>query len=152
IAAGRAVGLARVGAGAVGRITGARLVTLIEGGADDGVGPDAGGRLAGRGGGAGVAGGAGRAVGLGRVGVGGVGRITGARLVTLIEGGADDGVGPDAGARLAGVGLGAGVAVGAGRAVGLARVGAGAVGRITGARLVTLIEGGADDGVGPDAG
>src|SRR5439155_300483 len=151
VGAGAAVRLGRVGAGAVGRIAGARVVALIEGGADDRVCPDAGAGLAGVGLGAGIAVGAGAAVRLGRGGAGAVGRITSTGDVTLIEGGADDRVRPDAGAGLAGVDLGAGIAVGAGAAVRLGRRGAGAVGRIAGAGDVALIEGGADDGVRPDA-
>src|SRR5205823_2453067 len=141
-----------VGAGAARRVADAGDVALIEGGADDGVRPHAGAGLAGVGLGAGIAVGAGGAVRRGRVGAGPGGRIAGAGVVALIEGGADDGVRPDAGAGLAGVALGAGVAVAAGRAVGLVRVGAGAVGRITGAGVATLIERSADDGIRAGAG
>src|SRR5439155_14835811 len=79
-------------------------------------------------------------------------RVAGAGVVALIEGGADDGVGPDAGAGLAGVGLGAGVAVGAGAAVGLGRIRAGAVRRIAGAGEVGRMACGAGDGGGRDGG
>src|SRR5262249_44462964 len=149
VGAGAAVRLGRVRAGAVRRIAGAGVVALVEGRADDGVRPDAGGAPGRVGLRAGVAVGAGAAVRLGRVRAGAVRRIAGAGVVALVEGGADDGVRPDAGAGLAGVGLGAGVAVGAGAAVGLGRVRAGAVRRIAGAGIVTLVEGGADDGVRP---
>src|SRR5207248_2733962 len=91
--------------------------------------------------GTGVPVGAGRAVGLVGVGADAVRRIAGAGVVALIESGADNGVGPDAGAGLAGVGLGAGVAVRAGGAVRLVGVGAGAVRRVAGAGIVALIEG-----------
>src|SRR5207245_7469700 len=67
--------------------------------------------------------------------------------VALLRAGADDGVPPDAGAGLAGVGLGAGIAVVAGAAVRLGRVGACAVGRVTNTGVVALIERAADDGV-----
>src|SRR5206468_1283466 len=79
-------------------------------------------------------------------------RITGAGVVALILGGADDGVAARAAAALAGVGLRAGVAVVAGGAVGLRRVRADAARRIAGAGVVALILGGADDGVGAGAG
>src|SRR5204863_245226 len=138
-------GPARSGAGAARRVAGAGDVALVERGADDGVRPDAGAGLAGVGLGAGIAVGAGAAVRLGRGGAGAVGGIADAGDVALIEGGADDGVGPDAGAGLAGVTLGAGVAVVAGPAVGLGRGGAGAARRIAGAGDVALIGGGADD-------
>src|SRR5206468_4226285 len=94
---------------------------------------------------------AGRAVGLVRVGTGTVRRIADPGDVALVARGADDGVGPDAAARLAGVGLGAGITVGAGAAVRLVGVGAGAVRRIAGASDVALIERRADDGVRPRA-
>src|SRR5439155_257982 len=130
VAAGRAVDLARVGAGAVGRIADAGVVTLIEGRTDDGVCPGAGARLAGVALGAGVAVVAGGAVHLGRVGTGAGGRITDARLVALVRGSADDGVRAGAGARLAGVALRAGVAVVAGRTVRRGRVRADAARRV----------------------
>src|SRR5207302_1482105 len=100
---------------------------------------------------------AGRTVGLARVGAAAgrrgaaAGRgSAGGRIVALAEGGADDGVRADAGAGLAGVGLGAGVSVRAVAAVRLGRVGAAAARGMAGARDVALIEGGADDGVRPD--
>src|SRR5439155_507760 len=95
---------------------------------------------------------AGRAVGLVRVGTGTVRRIADPGDVALVARGADDGVGPDAAARLAGVGLRAGIAVGAGAAVGLVRVGAGAARRVAASCRVALVQGGADDGVSPGAG
>src|SRR5262249_61661991 len=104
-------------------------------------------------GGAGVAGlalGAGLSLGdalpvwLGRVRAGAVGRIAAAGVVALVERGADDGVRSDAGASLAGVGLGAGVTVGAGAAVTLRLGRAGAVGRIAAAGVVALVEPGPD--------
>src|SRR5262249_14144920 len=127
VGAAAAVRLGRVGASAGRGSADSRVGTLVEGGADDGVRPDAGAGLAGVGLGAGVAVGAGAAVRLGRVRAGAARRIAGAGVVALVEGGADDGVRPDAGASLAGVGLGAGIAVGAGAAVRLGRVRAGAV-------------------------
>src|SRR5439155_274235 len=142
VVAGRPVWLVGVGAGAARRVADAGVVALFEGGADDGVRPDAGAGLAGVALGAGVAVAAGRAVGLVRVGAGAVGRITGAGVVTLIERSAEDGIRAGAGAGLAGVGLGAGVAVAAGRAVGLARVGAGAGLGIAASGVVALVEGG----------
>src|SRR5947207_2352557 len=147
IVAGRAVRLARGGADAGRRVAGAGVVALIERGADDGVRPDAGAGLAGVGLGAGIAVGAGGAVRRGRVGAGPVGRVTNTSVVALIEGGADDGVPALADTCPAGVGLGASVAVVAGAAVRRGRVGAGAVGRVTNAGVVALIERAADDGV-----
>src|SRR5262249_57041654 len=78
-------------------------------------------------------------------------RIADAGLVTLVKGGADDGVRPRADARLAGVGLRAGVTVVAGAAVRLGRIGAGAARRIADARLVALVEGCTDDRRSTDA-
>src|SRR5207249_1831492 len=118
----------------------------------DGVGPDAGAGLAGVALGAGVAVGAGGPVGLGRVGAGARGRVAGAGLVALIEGGADDGVRAGAGAGRAGVGLGAGVAVVARGAVRGGRVRADAGYRVAEPDHVALILGRADDGIRADAG
>src|SRR5207244_1850769 len=126
IIAGHAIGLARVGADAGDGVAAARVVALIGGGADDGGRPDAGASLTG--------------VGLG------------ARRVALVGGGGDDGGRADAGAGLAGVGRGAGMAVGAGAAVRLGRGGAAAARRVADASDMALVEGGADDGVYPDAG
>src|SRR5207245_3289506 len=152
VGAGAAVRLGRVGAGAVGRVTNTGVVALIERAADDRVRARAHARLAGVGLRTGVAVRAGRPVGLlgirARAGL----RIAGAGVVALSEGGADDGVRPDAGAGLAGVALGAGVAVAAGRAVGLVRVGAGAVGRVAGAGVVGRVARSADDGIRASAG
>src|SRR5207249_1095598 len=150
--AGRTVGLVRGGAAAVRGVTGAGDVALIEGGADDGVRPDAGAGLAGVGLGAGIAVRAGAPVRLVRVGADAARRIAGARDVALIEGGADDGVRPRADARLAGVALRASAAVVAGRAVGLVWGGAGAARRITDAGDVALVERAADDRVRPRTG
>src|SRR5207249_687115 len=147
VVASAAVRLVRVGAGAARRIADTGEVALIEGRTDDGVGPDAAARLAGVELRAGIAGGARSAVGLVRVGAGAARRIAGAGDVALVERGADDGVGPRAAARLAGVALRAGIAVGAGRTVGLVWVGAGAARRIADAGDVALVERGADDGV-----
>src|SRR6185369_10044624 len=90
---------------------------------------------------------------LGRVGVAaGAGhRVAGARDVALVAGVADDRVGAGAHARAAAVGLGAGVAVVAAGSVGRRRVAAGAGHRIARAGDVTLILGGADHRVHPDA-
>src|SRR5262249_27370000 len=127
-------------------------VALIEGGADDGVGPDAAARLAGVGLRAGVAVVADAAVRLLRVGAHAARRIADTGLVALIDGRTDDRVRSRADARLAGVGLRAGIAVVAGAAVRLVRVGAGAARRIADARIVALIEGAAEDGVRPHTG
>src|SRR5439155_1088754 len=110
-----------------------------------GVRPDADAGLAAVGLGAGVTVRAGAAVRLGRGGADAVGRVADAGDVALVERAADDGVRARTGAGLASVGLGAGITVGAGAAVGLARSGAGAVGGIASAGVVTLIEGRADD-------
>src|SRR5213078_3431269 len=139
--------LRRVRALAARRITGAGVVALILGGADDGVGARAAAALAGVGLRAGVAVVVGGAVGLRRVRAEAARRITGAGVVALILGGADDGVGARAAAALAGVGLRAGVAVVAGGAVGLRRIRAEAARRIARPGVVALILGGADDGV-----
>src|SRR5439155_1665457 len=88
VVASAAVGLVRVGAGAVGRIARAGDVAPIERRADDGVRPRADARLAGVGLGAGIAVGAGRTVGLVRVGAGTARRITDAGVVALVERGA----------------------------------------------------------------
>src|SRR5262249_10313671 len=117
VVAARAVLLVGVRAGAIRRGAHPGNVALIGRGADDGVCTRADAGLAGVALGAAVAVGAGGAVGLLGMGAGAVGRVTGAGIVALIEGGADDRVGARAHARLAGVGLGAGVAVVAGRAV-----------------------------------
>src|SRR5262249_5562434 len=152
VGAGGAVQLGRVGAGPARRVAAAGVVALIEGGADDGVRPHAGAGLGGVGRGEGGTVGAGAAGRLARGRAGAARRMASAGVVALIEGGADDGVCPHAGAGVAAVGLGAGVTVGAGAAVRLARVRAGAARRIAGAGVVALIEGGADDGVRPHAG
>src|SRR5207253_6209322 len=152
VAAGRAVGLARVGAGAVGGIAGASVVALIEGATDDRVCAGADARLAGIALRAGVAVVAGGAVHLGRVGAGAGGRITDAGLVALVRGSADDGVRAGAGAGLAGVALRAGVAVVAGHTVRGRRVRADAARRVADAGDMTLILGRADDRVRADAG
>src|SRR5207253_157970 len=133
--------------GAARRIADPGDVALIERHTDDGVGPDAAARLAGVGLGAGIAVAARATFGRVRVGARAARRIADPGDVALIERRADDGVGPDAAARLAGVGLGAGITVGAGPAVGLVRVGAGAARRIADAGVVALVEGGADDRV-----
>src|SRR5205807_6537335 len=86
---------------------------------------------------------AGAAIGLGRVRARARGGITRAGVVTLVGGGADDGVAAGAEPALAGVGLRAGVAVVAAGAIGLRRVRASARGRIGSAGGVTLIGGGA---------
>src|SRR5439155_15320037 len=130
VCAGAAVRLGRVGAGAARRIADAGDVALIERAADDRVGTGADARLAGVALGAGAAVVAGRPVWPVGVGAGAASRVADAGDVALIEGGADDGVRPHAGAGLAGVGLGAGIAVGAGGAVRRGRVGAGPVGRV----------------------
>src|SRR5262249_55955125 len=101
---------------------------------------------------AGVAVVAGAAVGLGRIRADPCRRVAGAGAMTLIAGGANDRVGPDAGARLAGVALRAGVGVVAGGAVGLGRIGADAGRGVAGAGGVALVGGRADDGVRADAG
>src|SRR5439155_1553508 len=145
VRAGAAVRLVRVGADAARGIAGARDVTLIEGGADDGVRPDAGAGLAGVGLRASAAVVAGGSVGLVRGGAG-------AGDVALVERAADDRVRPRTGAGLAGVALRASVAVAAGGTVRLGGVGAGAARRIAGAGDMALVEGGADDGVRPHAG
>src|SRR5262249_2701303 len=133
LVAGHAVGLLGVGADTARRVTDAGDVALIEGGADNGVRRHAGAGLAGVGLGAGIAIAAGAAVRLLRIGAGAARRVTDPGVVALIERGADDRAGPDAGARLAGVALRAGVAVVGGRAGGLVGVGAGAGGAVTGA-------------------
>src|SRR2546427_522981 len=133
------------------RIADSGDVALIEGRAEDGVRPDAAARLAGVALGAGIAVGAGRADGRRGGGAGGARRMADPCNMTLIEGGADDGIRPDAGALLAGVPLGASIAVGAGAAVRLVRVGARAARRIADSGDVALVERRADDGVRPDA-
>src|SRR5438034_4697392 len=87
---------------------------------------------------------AGGPVGPARSGAGAARRVAGAGDVALVERGADDGVRPDAGAGLAGVGLGAGIAVGAGAAVRLGRGGAGAAGRTADVRSVAALGCGAE--------
>src|SRR2546427_4242887 len=78
-------------------------------------------------------------------------RIADSGDVALIEGRAEDGVRPDAAARLAGVALGAGIAVGAGRSEELTSdlQSPGII--VCGLRLVKLNECSADDGVCPTA-
>src|SRR5439155_14716667 len=66
---------------------------------------------------------AGHAIGLARVGADAGDGVAAAPVVALVGGRADNGVRPDAGAGLAGVGLGAGIIVGAGAAVRLDRAG-----------------------------
>src|SRR5262249_5549595 len=144
VVADRSVCLFRVRAGAARRIADTGDVALTEGGADDRI-PRTDTGLTGVGLGAGVAVVAGRAVGLVGVGADTARRVADARIVALIEGGADDRIRPRADARLAGVTLRARVAVVAGRGVGLGRGRAGAGGGLAGARVVALIEGGADD-------
>src|SRR5262249_3313853 len=139
------------GADAGGGIAGAGAVTLIGRGADDGVRAYARPRLTGIALRAGVAVGSAGGLGVGRVGADAGGGVARAGAVTVIGGGADDRVGADARPRLTGIALRAGVAVAAGRAIGLGRIGADAGGDIAGAGAVTLIGGGADDGVGADA-
>src|SRR5262249_27457233 len=79
------------------------------------------------------------------------GRVADTGFVALIEGRADDGVRPDAGAGLAGVRLGAGIARREERRVGLVGGGAEAAGRVADTGVVALVEGRADDEVRPDA-
>jgi hypothetical protein len=124
----------------------ADVMTLISG-ADDRIGADTDSGLAG--------------VGLGtevtvvaRFSIGGrwVGTLTGARvahscIVTRIQSRADDRIGADTDSGLAGVGLRAEVPVVARRAVRRRWVGADAGSRVADARVVALIEGGADDGI-----
>src|SRR5204862_340699 len=74
-------------------------------------------------------------------------RGAGAGQVALIERRADHGVLPDAGAGLAGIGLGAGVAIVAHRPVGLERVRARAARRGADAGRMALVERRADHGV-----
>src|SRR3989449_295416 len=147
----------RRGGGAAARrgVARARHVALVEGGAGDGVAPDAAPTLAGVGLRAGVGVGAGCAVRLRGGGAGARRGVAGARHVALVGGGAGDGVAPDAAPTLAGVGLRAGVAVGAGCAVGLGGIAAGARHGIAGARRVALVGGRTHDrdrGVLADAG
>src|SRR5207249_332261 len=125
----------------------AGVVALIEGCADDGVRAHADAGLAGVGLGAGVAVRAGRPVRLGRVRARAGRRLTSVGYVELIEGAAAEEFGARADARPARVGLGASITVVAGAAVRRGRVGAGAVGRVTNAGVVALIERAADDGV-----
>src|SRR5207253_1737832 len=155
VVAGRPVRRRGVGAAARRGIARARHVALVEGGAGDGVAPDAAPTLAGVGLRAGVAVVAGRPVR--RRGVGAAARrgVARARHVAPLRGSAVDGVAPDAAPALAGVGLRAGVAVGAGCAVGLGGIAAGARHGIAGARRVALVGGRTHDrdrGVLADAG
>src|SRR5262249_5601762 len=83
------------------------------------------------------------------VGADAAGRVADTGVVALIEGRADDGVRPDAGAGSAAGRLGAGIAVGADGAVRLGRVGADAARRVADTGVMALIEGRADDGVLP---
>src|SRR5207244_7495133 len=72
--------------------------------------------------------------------------------MALVGGGARDGVGAHADARLAGVGLRAGAAVVARRSVELGGIAADARRGVAGAGGVALVGGGARDGVGAHAG
>src|SRR5205807_197233 len=140
-----------VGAAARRGVARARHVALVEGGAGDGVAPDAAPALAGTGLRAAVAVGARRPAG--RRGGGAAARrgVARARHVALVEGGAGDGVAPDAAPALAGIGLRARRASDPGRAAGDRGVGAAARRGVARARHVALVEGGAGDGVAPDA-
>src|SRR5437016_5506663 len=151
VVARRPVGRRGGGAAARRGVARARHVALVEGGAGDGVAPDAARALAGVGLRAGVAVVARRPVG--RRGGGAAARrgVARARHVALVEGGAGDGVAPDAAPALAGVGLRADVAVVARRPVGRRGGGAAARRGVARARHVALVEGGAGDGVAPDA-
>src|SRR5262249_58722370 len=80
------------------------------------------------------------------------GRGVAAGRVALVGRRAHDRVAADTGARLTGVRLRAPVAVVARGAVGLDGVRADAGRGVAGARRMALVRGGADDGVGPDAG
>jgi hypothetical protein len=133
------------------RIARARDVALVEGGAENGIGPGAGARLTRIGLRAGVvviAGGAVICIGIAALSRC---RIARARDVALVEGGAENGIGAGTAARLTGIGLGAGVAIGASAAIRFVRVGANTRRGIAGAGVVALIERHAHDGVGPGA-
>src|SRR5258706_6129 len=92
-----------------------------------------------------------RPIGLGGIRARARRRIAAARGLALVLGGARDGIGACARARLAGVGLGARVAVVASRAVALRGIRASARSRIAAAGGVTLIGRDARDRVGADA-
>src|SRR5207249_2828866 len=147
VIAGRAIRLSGVRAGPGGRVARPGVVTLVGHGADDEVAARAHAPLAGVGPRAGVAVVAGAAVGLGGVRARAGRRVARPRVVTLVGCGADDGVPARAHAALAGVGSRAGVVVVARAPVGLDGVRARARGRVAGARVVTLVGCGADDGV-----
>src|SRR5207247_2488734 len=130
---------------------GAGGVTLVGGGAGDGVAAGADPALAAESGRAPCRDVADAAVGLRWVRARPRGGITGAGGVALVGGGAGDGVAAGAHAALAGVGLRARITVVAGAAVGLRRVRARPRGGITGAGGVALVGGGAGDGVAAGA-
>jgi len=140
VVAGRAVGLGRIGANTGVRITGAGVVTLIGGGANNRIGTGAGTRLTGVGLGALVTVVARRAIVLGRVRTIPGSRVADAGLMTLIESRADDRIGASARSRLASVCLGTKVAIVAGCPVRFDRVGANTGVRVTGADIVTLVD------------
>src|SRR5439155_1303340 len=151
VVAGAAVGLGGVRARAGGRVARPRVVTLVGCGADDGVPARAHAALAGVGSRAGVVVVARASVGLDGVRARARGRVAGARVVTLVGCGADDGVPARARAAPAGVGSRAGGAVVARAPVGLDRGRARAGCRVVGPGFVTLVGRGADDGIGARA-
>src|SRR5262249_12482051 len=152
VVAPRAVGGGRIRTDPARRIADARDVALIERRAHDRVATDTGSRLTRVGPGARVAVGAGAAIGLGGVRAGPRRRGAGSGHGALIGRRAHDGVGPDTRAGLTRVGARARVAVVARRPVRFDRIRAEPGGRCTCPGQMTLVGGGADDGVRADAG
>src|SRR5439155_882646 len=151
VVAGRAVRLRRVRADARARVAGPHVVALVGGRADHRVGASAHPALAGVGLRAGVAIVAHLAIALGRTRATSPPRIAAPAGVTLVGGGADDGVAARTYPALAGVGLRAGVAFVARRAVGLPRFRYAALFRSAGPHVVALVGGRADHRVGARA-
>src|SRR5262249_52475784 len=151
VSAGAPVGLVRIGADAGRRIADPGVVTLIEDRAHDGIPAPADARAAGVGLRAGIAVIADGAVRPGRC----VAAIAGLAAHPDVAGvirrrAVASGATADAGR--AGIVHSAEEAIVAGYPVSLIRIGAGAARRIADAGNVALIEGAADDGIGPDAG
>ncbi len=145
------VGCRRIGAQTRPRIARAGHVTLIGGRADDRIRTDACACLSAIALRTGVAVSTRAAIRLCRVGAQTRARIARASHVTLIEGGADNGIAANAAAALAAVGLRTGVAVSARAAVRLCRIGAQTRTGIARAGHVTLIGCRADDRIRTDA-